>query len=401
MPRAVGPLLVTGVAIVGAAAIVANPILPPPTEIRVSPSDLTADGQPIDVLDPDFLKKVSADGSGWPSPLGMLDDMVSGFIGDRDGDEALQSIEDVLGAADPPAGIGRHAGQPMFDVRVPAPDPRPGEQLGLAPAFDASAGWTAPLADLIAELPAPQQAVADLFDTLATIGSRFGDAGRAFVDQFGLAPVTAGFDEAAEIFRGLGERLRELVLLPFTLATDRSSDRIRRLELFWQRSVAFVRAVIDSLIQLLPLPVRPPDAEAGTAGRGITKSDPQTVEETVAPSTVSSPPALDEITGTDRPASLRQDVDKDALQRGPDDEVESEAAGGSAEKVEGDASTLVIDDDDSTAQVPQVPPTRSKSTKPVGAAKATPTQSVTQPVVERPESKNRSDTGSPVDDNDD
>ncbi|MGV0835992.1 hypothetical protein [Mycolicibacterium thermoresistibile] len=399
MTWAAGPFLATGVAIVGAAAIVANPIVPPQSDIRVSPSDLTADGQPIDVLHPDFLQKVGVGGSSWPSPLGLLDDVVSGLITDRTGDEATQSIEEVLGAATPPAGIGRRAGQPIYDLWVPpSRNGSVGENLGLAPALDSAVGNTAPFADLIAGVPTPQQAIADLVDTLATIGSSFGDAGRAFIDQFRLAPdITAGINEAAEIFRGLGERLRELVLLPFALATERGSDRLERLKAFWQRSIEFVRSVIDSLIRLLPAPIRPPDEEIEAVDRGVNKNAARNTE-------TAEPSSLPDLTGTigkDIRTGLSPGGDRDTPQRQTREEPASgQTDTGTVEVLEDDGATLVIDNTDSTALQPAEPQPRNKSTKPVGVGKATPAESSTQRGIERPNPKNPNDTGPSGDDDD-
>lgn len=49
---AIGPLLATGVVLVGAATIVANPVVPPPADIRVSAAEYAASGNGLDVLDP-------------------------------------------------------------------------------------------------------------------------------------------------------------------------------------------------------------------------------------------------------------------------------------------------------------------------------------------------------------
>lgn len=385
-----GPVVATAVAIVGAAAIAVNPIVPPPPDIRVSPSDLTADGHPMDVLDPDFLKKVGA-GGGWPNPLQMLDGVVSGWITDGSDDEPRHTIDDLLSAANPPAGVGGRAGQPIYDVWVPPADNGSGsENLGLAPIPDMSGELTGPIADLVAGLPTPQQAIIDVVETLVTIGTEFGEAGRAFIDQLGAA---TGFTGAVEVFSGLGERLRELVMLPFTLATARDSNRIDRLEFFWQRSIEFVRAVIDSLIRLLPVSVRPPEQGVSSEPRGVGKSavrDAGTVETPAGPPapagftrTVETPgvPAKG---GEDASSSLPRDVGDDAAQ--PRDEVSPDPATADAsdEAVTDASATLIIEDPEGTTPPSAAAGPPVKSTKPAGTVSGPSTGTQIQRGVTRP-----------------
>ena len=99
---AIGPFLAAGVALLGAAAIVANPV-PPPPDISVSAADYAASGNGLDVLDPRCLESIGASRQGWQNPLEVLEQLLSGLVdGDSDVDpKALESLAGVIDVGQP------------------------------------------------------------------------------------------------------------------------------------------------------------------------------------------------------------------------------------------------------------------------------------------------------------
>lgn len=308
MPGGIGPLLLTGVAVVGTAAVVASPILPPPTDIRMSASDLTADGQPLDVLQPDFLKTVDANERGWRNPLKVLDDMMSGFIVDRSEAENLRTLDEVLSPANSGAGVGGRAGQPISTVlsnQVASVPDVTGDTLGLGPTLDSEADLAGPFTDLTERLPAPQQVLDDVLGALADIGSRFGAAGEAFIGQLGLTPGAATeLAAAGPLNLSPLERLRDLVLQPLTLATDRDDDREDRLDFERLLPIALLRAIIDALVQTLPAPIGQPDGIIDTLDRGINDLTAE-IRDALRPNPSAPQDDAPEVTADSDPTDLR------------------------------------------------------------------------------------------------
>jgi hypothetical protein len=89
---AIGRFLATGVALLVAAAIVANPVVPPPADISVSAADYAASGNGLDVLDPRFLESIGASQQGWQNPFEVLEQLLSGLV-DGDSDVEPRALE--------------------------------------------------------------------------------------------------------------------------------------------------------------------------------------------------------------------------------------------------------------------------------------------------------------------
>jgi hypothetical protein len=112
MSAAIRPIALTGVAFVGAAVIVANPIMVPLPDIRIPAVQLSADR--VDVLGPAFLATIGATDPVSTNPIGVAQQMVENLINNAtDAGEATVAAAfaaGVVAAAEPSLILGSPQG---------------------------------------------------------------------------------------------------------------------------------------------------------------------------------------------------------------------------------------------------------------------------------------------------
>jgi hypothetical protein len=113
MCAAIRPLLTTGVALVGAAVIVANPIVVPPADIRIPAVHLSV-GNRVDVLDPAFLQAIGAADPVSTNPIGvvhrLLENLVDSATDVGEATVAVAFAAGVVAAAEPSLILGPPTG---------------------------------------------------------------------------------------------------------------------------------------------------------------------------------------------------------------------------------------------------------------------------------------------------
>ena len=83
MPGLIGPLLTTGVALSVAVVVVANPVIAPRADLQIPAVQLSGTGDPMDMLNKDFLSAVGpAQADSASTPFAVLKDLVSSLAAD-------------------------------------------------------------------------------------------------------------------------------------------------------------------------------------------------------------------------------------------------------------------------------------------------------------------------------
>jgi hypothetical protein len=215
---AIGPFLATGVVLVGAAAIVANPVVPPPADIRVSAAEYAASGNGLDVLDPRFLESIGASRQGWQNPAEVLESLLSGLVrsdSDVDG-AALESAGDI-DVGDPALLMATLAAVSIGDLR-PGPHAAVlGDRVGSGVRGPSVSEPGSGILDGVS----PVGGAEEIVRVLAEIGEGFGEAGVTFIQQVGMAPAVVA-ELAQQVQAGTmepAEALRRLVVVPFAALT--------------------------------------------------------------------------------------------------------------------------------------------------------------------------------------
>ena len=133
MGGAIGPVLSTGVALVCAAVIVANPIAVPPKDVQISVAEMSAGlGNRTEVSDPAFWKALAAAAPESANPLSVLQQVLGSLAehaSARIGKQAVAEAWAAGAAAEPtPAPTMTGAGAPDSRVNVSEPtvSPTPG-----------------------------------------------------------------------------------------------------------------------------------------------------------------------------------------------------------------------------------------------------------------------------------
>ncbi|WP_286149130.1 hypothetical protein [Mycobacterium sp. IS-1496] len=272
MRRAIAPFLATGVVLSGAAVVVANPVVPLPSDIRVSASDFTADGDRLDVLDPAFLESIGAIRQDWLSSIEQLQRLFN--------DVSNTGRDSVISAF----GAGVSITEPA--ISLPVDEFTAAHERTLVP--------HTPLAPV-----APSEAIEGVVGALTDIGTSFGEAGITFVRQVSLAPAVAFVLTqqvvtqliAGEI--GPDDALRRLIVEPLTalLVGHPNLTGIKEIDEAFHESA--LKPLIRALMRVLPRPI-------GQAGGLIEKVD-QTVNDVAAdirngvqpsPAATAQPPQL-------------------------------------------------------------------------------------------------------------
>ena len=256
---AIGPFLATGVALVGAAAIVANPVILPPPDIRVSPADYAARASQLDLLDPDFLASIGAREKHWQDPVRVLESLLSALVkSDSDGtgaplaDTLARFIEAdapaLLKAAIDAASIDTPfalPGQVDHVINLPVPG-APGSLDGLFPDGGSS----------------------EVVLALEDIGNGFGTAGVTFLNQVGVAPAAVAVLSEQVSARTLTLEAAVRRLLVATLLGHPALTGDPRIDAFF--TTGALRPILDALAHSLPATFGQPGGTAETIVAGIT-----------------------------------------------------------------------------------------------------------------------------------
>ncbi|BBZ59032.1 hypothetical protein BST34_16080 [Mycolicibacterium monacense DSM 44395] len=234
MRRAIAPFLATGVVLSGAAVVVANPVVPLPSDIRVSASDFTADGDRLDVLDPEFLESIGAIRQDW-----------------------LSSIEELQRLFNDVSNTGRDSVISAFSAGVSVTEPSvalPVEEFTAAHERTLVPNTTIPPG-------VPSETLEGVVGALTDIGTSFGEAGITFVKQVTLVPAVA-FVLMKQVATGLLtgemgpiEALHRLIVEPLSalLVGDPELTGIEAIDKAFAESA--LKPLIRALIRNLPKPL--------------------------------------------------------------------------------------------------------------------------------------------------
>ncbi|WP_231743171.1 hypothetical protein [Mycobacterium sp. GA-2829] len=239
MRRAIAPFLATGVVISGAAVVVANPVVPLPSDIRVSASDFTADGHRLDVLDPEFLQSIGAIRQDWLSSIEVLQRLFN--------DVSTTGRDSVISAF----GTGLTYTEPAIPLSVE--DFAPNHERSLV------SHTPTPL-----PVGVPSDAIGNVVGALTDIGTSFGEAGITFVKQVSMAPAVALVLTQQVVQQlltgkiGPDEALRRLIVEPLTalLAGHPNLTGIEEIDKAFHESA--LKPLIRALIRNLPKPIGKP-----------------------------------------------------------------------------------------------------------------------------------------------
>ena len=129
MRGAIGPVLTTGVALVSAALIVANPIEAPPKDVQITVAEMSAGlGNRTEVSDPAFWNSLAAAAPESTNPLSILQQLLGALAENatRIGNQAVAEGIAAGAAAEPtPAPTMTDAGAPDSRVNVSEPTVNP------------------------------------------------------------------------------------------------------------------------------------------------------------------------------------------------------------------------------------------------------------------------------------
>ncbi|WP_422745505.1 hypothetical protein ACN27E_24605 [Mycobacterium sp. WMMD1722] len=217
MRRTLGPFLVTGVVMAGAAAVVANPVVVPPSDVRVSVSDMATGGRPLDILDPVFLESIGAMRPGWPTAVATLDALLAD-LADNPTSVSPQVLAEALQRA--------------------ADSPSPATGTSREQAHDA--GTTAPPV-----LTDPTESTVVVMRALANLTSGINEAANTLVEQVTMTPALILALTERVISGELSpiEALRRLINAPFGGQAVITGDE--RIDAVFQNSV--LTPILDAL----------------------------------------------------------------------------------------------------------------------------------------------------------
>ncbi|MGE2716968.1 hypothetical protein ACQI4L_23160 [Mycolicibacterium litorale] len=234
MRRAIAPFLATGVVLSGAAVVVANPVVPLPSDIRVAASDFTPEGQRLDVLDPEFLQSIGAIRRDW-----------------------LSTVEELQRLFNDVSNTGRESAISAFGVGVTSAEPAVAVPV---------TGFTTPhQRSLVPHTPlpttTPNEVIGNFVGALTEIGTGFGEAGINFVRQVSMAPALALVltqQVMHKLFTGqIGpdEALRRLIVEPLSalLTGHPRLTGIKEIDEAFHESA--LKPLIRALIRNLPKPI--------------------------------------------------------------------------------------------------------------------------------------------------
>ncbi|MGI9164430.1 MAG: hypothetical protein ACR2JI_16135 [Mycobacterium sp.] len=185
MRRAIGPIVTTGVAMVAAGVIVANPILVPRADVQIPAVALSAGSDSADMLDASFLDAIAPAAPESTNPFSVLRQLVSALAADASyvGKNAIVDafVAGVAAVSGPDLSVPATVVSP-----APAPIAPPPDLAALVPALTPhldSSLLTAPLATVSADVtnvtttfingsvvPVVEQVVSAVYNDAAYLG---------------------------------------------------------------------------------------------------------------------------------------------------------------------------------------------------------------------------------------
>lgn len=255
------PYVATGVVMLGGAAIVSNPIVSAPADVRVPASELASSDARLDILNPDFLESIGAVPKGWPTAVATLNVLISELATNAAGvsPEVLADSLSHVSREDPAVAL-----KLLTETSGPARD------------VEATAGGaTDPTQSAVVVL----QAISELSTDLRT---GIGQAGAAFSQQVSMAPsvVLELTDEVLSGRMAPAEALRRLLATPVAvlfgnpaLTGNADIDAVFK--------VGFLKPIIDAIERsggsASQAADRDSDVENATADRAGTTAQPAPV----------------------------------------------------------------------------------------------------------------------------
>lgn len=179
MRKAMGPILTTGVALVAAAVIVANPVAPPVRDLQISTTQLSTSPEALIPFDKNLLKSIPQ-----PSAVGGFDTALAQILGALAAEADRISSGVTSGASITPVPAAAGTGAQSFSTPaaneippVRTPDGAPSTSSTLSPVLSA------------ASTPGIQQIVSDLAAADTTyLGNKVSEAAYAAVDAIVNTP---------------------------------------------------------------------------------------------------------------------------------------------------------------------------------------------------------------------
>lgn len=169
MRKAMGPILTTGVALVAAAVVVANPVVPPIRDMQISTTQLSTSPQALIPFDKSLLNSISQQSAPFGSALAQILGALAA--------EADRIGNDVNSAAFEGSPVPAAAQQAA--AYLPPPAETPFVEANGTPSAIAAAAATLPTAGVAADV---QQVVTNLVQDTTYLGSKVVEAAYAAVD---------------------------------------------------------------------------------------------------------------------------------------------------------------------------------------------------------------------------
>jgi hypothetical protein len=268
MRKTVGPFLATGVVLVAATAIVANPLVTSPPDKFISTAEWAADGDGQDPLGFGFLKSIGPAHQFLPAPIAGLEELLNGLI------NSAPSIS-ASGTETSPLPV------------VELPDQALGEHATSASSVDHAAAAAIP--------GAPSESVQAAITAITNIGNGTGVTGAKLIEQLGVAPAVV-FSLLGQVLDGTlspEEALRRLIAAPLAAVLTGFPDLTGDPQIDALFADGSLRPLLDALIANLPTPIGQDGGAIDAIDRGLTRIATQ-IRDRLDPSlqrNSSSPPA--------------------------------------------------------------------------------------------------------------
>jgi hypothetical protein len=275
--KAMGPILATGVALVTAAVVVANPLAPPARDLQISTTQLSTNPEALIPFDQNLLKSISQ-----PSPDFTFNAALAQILGalaaeaDRIGTEVNSDMSIASASA--------ASGAPPASTPLSA-DAAPGATPNGTP----STSTTVVAAAAAADTPIMQQVVSEIATDTAYLGNKVVDAA--------YAAVTAIVSTPDLIFKAVKAVLiGDLAAAFATIA--------QAVKAFFDPGLIIVGGIDDVIGQYVSPHNNPtPSAGAAAANSDRSAAPPPMAADTATPAAGSVKPQQPKNTGSDRRAS--------------------------------------------------------------------------------------------------